>query len=134
MPTRYIRDIIKRGKLLTASEATTVTEAARLMKQARVGAILVMNGDHLAGIFTERDALIRVLAEGFDPAGTPLSHVMTRNPDTISPDKRFGHAVIMMYDHGYRHVPVVEDGKPVGIVSMRDAAPPALEDLEVEGA
>jgi CBS domain-containing protein len=91
-----------------------------------------MKGEKLAGIFTERDALNRVLAEGLDPAKTHLSRVMTKDPDTISSDKPFGHALIAMYDHGYRHMPVVEDGKPVGIVSMRDAQPPELKDLEVD--
>ena len=132
MPNRPIREIIRRGKLITAVEGTTVSEAARLMTAAKVGAILVMKKDRLAGIFTERDALTRVLAEGLDPMHTKLSRVMTRDPDTIAPDKPFGHALIMMYDHGYRHMPVVEDGKPIGIVSMRDAAPPELSQLEVD--
>ena len=124
--------MIRRGKLVTAAESTTVADPARQMKEARVGALLVMDGDKLVGIFTERDALNRVLAEALDPARTRLGQVMTRDPDTISSDKPFGHALIMMYDHGYRHMPVVEDGKAVGIVSMRDAAPPELKDLEVD--
>jgi len=132
MPNRPIRDIIKRGSLVTATEDMTVSDAARLMKDSRVGAILVMDGEKLAGIFTERDALNRVLAERLDPMKTRLAQVMTRDPDTISSDKPFGHALIMMYDHGYRHMPVVEDGKAVGIVSMRDAQPPELKDLEVD--
>ena len=132
MPNRPIRDIIRRGKLVTAHESATVAEAARLMAEANVGALLVVEKHHLRGIFTERDVLTRVVAKGLDPAATPLSRVMTPNPDTISPDKPFGHALIMMYDHGYRHMPVVDGGKPVGIVSMRDAAPPELKDLEVD--
>jgi CBS domain-containing protein len=132
MPNRPIRDIIRRGHLVVATEDMTVSDAARLMKDSRVGAILIMNGDQLAGIFTERDALNRVLAERLDPMHTRLGQVMTRDPDTISSDRPFGHALIAMYDHGYRHMPVVEDGKPVGIVSMRDAQPPELEDLEVD--
>jgi CBS domain-containing protein len=130
MPHRPIREIINRGKLVTASETTSVAEAARLMTAARVGAILVLNKGGLAGIFTERDALTRVLAAGLEPETTPLGRVMTANPDTITPNRPFGEALIMMYDHGYRHVPVVEDDVPVGIVSMRDTAPPRLEDLE----
>ena len=130
MPHRPIREIINRGKLVTASETTSVAEAARLMTAARVGAILVLNKGGLAGIFTERDALTRVLAAGLDPERTPLGRVMTADPDTITPNRPFGEALIMMYDHGYRHVPVVEDDVPVGIVSMRDTAPPRLEDLE----
>jgi len=132
MPNRPIRDIIRRAKLVTAHESASVAAAARLMDDANVGALLVVEKDHLKGIFTERDVLTRVVAKGLDPATTPLSRVMTANPDTISPDKPFGQALIMMYDHGYRHMPVVDGGKPIGIVSMRDAAPPELKDLEVD--
>ena len=132
MPNRPIRQIIQNRKLITAAEETTVAEAARIMKDGKVGALLVMKKQQLAGIFTERDALNRVLAEGLDPLHTRLGRVMTRNPDTIAPDKPFGHALIMMYDHGYRHMPVVEDGVAVGIISMRDALPPELSELEVD--
>src|SRR5438552_3238004 len=83
MPTRPIREIIRRHKLVTASESTTVAEAARLMNEARVGAILVLRKDRLVGIFTERDALTRVLAVGRDPVHTKLSQVMTARPDSM---------------------------------------------------
>jgi CBS domain-containing protein len=122
--------MLSRNKLVIAHEATTVAEAARLMSEARVGAILVVRRDKLVGIFTERDALTRVLAVGLDPAHTRLSQVMTAKPDTMSPEKPFGHALIAMYEHGYRHMPVVEHGRPVGVVSMRDARPPELDELE----
>jgi CBS domain-containing protein len=132
MPNRPIRQIIRRNKLVTASENTTVAEAARLMNEAHVGAILVLRKEKLIGIFTERDALNRVLAVGLDPLHTRLSQVMTPKPDSIAPDKPFGHALIMMFEHGYRHMPVVENGKPVGVVSMRDARPPELNELEID--
>jgi CBS domain-containing protein len=122
--------MLSRNKLVIAHEATTVAEAARLMSEARVGAILVVRRDKLVGIFTERDALTRVLAVGLDPGHTRLSQVMTAKPDTMSPEKPFGHALIAMYEHGYRHMPVVENGRPVGVVSMRDARPPELDELE----
>lgn len=127
---RPIRDIIRGRKLVTALESTTVLEAARLMKEAKVGAILVMKKDRLAGIFTERDALTRVIAVGRDPAHTRLSTVMTAKPRAMAPDKPFGHALIAMHEHGFRHMPVVESGKPIGVVSMRDARPPELNSLE----
>jgi CBS domain-containing protein len=130
MPDRPIRDIIRRNKLVSASETTTVSEAARLMSEARVGAILVLRKEKLVGIFTESDALTRVLAVGRDPLHTKLSQVMTAKPDSMSPDKPFGHALILMYEHGYRHMPVVENGRPVGVVSMRDAQPPELNALQ----
>lgn len=132
MYTRPIRQIIRDHKLVTAGEHTTVVEAARLMNDAGVGAILVLRKERLIGIFTERDALTRVLAVGRDPLHTKLSQVMTAKPDTMPPDKPFGHALIKMYEHGYRHMPVVENGRPVGIVSMRDARPPELNELETD--
>ena len=85
---------------------------------------------HLTGIFTERDALFRVLATGRDPATTRVSEVMTKKPQSIHPDKPVGHALHMMYENGFRHVPVVEDGHPVGMVSARDALGPELDELE----
>jgi CBS domain-containing protein len=104
----------------------TVAAAARLMKGKRIGAILVVERGRLAGIFTERDALFRVIAEGRDPAITKLAEVMTENPRTIAPDRPFGHALHLMHEGEFRHVPVVENGRPVGIVSARDALGPDL--------
>jgi CBS domain-containing protein len=133
MPQRPIRSLIGRQKILTAAADLTITEAARLMKKRPVGAVMVVGDDgRLAGIFTERDALFRVLAEGRDPLATRLADVMTPHPQTIAPDKPFGHALLMMYDGGFRHVPVVENGKPVGMVSARDALGPELEEFESE--
>src|SRR2546421_7436153 len=89
---RRIRQLIGRRRVVKAAEGTSVSEAARLMKEAGVGAILVVRKDRLVGIFTERDAIVRVLAEGRDPAHTRLSQVMTASPLALSPDKPFGHA------------------------------------------
>ncbi len=130
MPNRPVGEIMRKQRVVKATEHTTVGEAARLMKEAGVGAILVLRKDHLVGIFTERDVLTRVVAEGRDPAHTPLAEVMTPNPQSLSPDKPFGHALILMREHGYRHVPVVEHGRAVGVVSMRDALPLELNELE----
>lgn len=127
MPQRPIRKLIASQNPVIAEADMTVTEAARRMKERRVGALLVMREDRLAGIFTERDALFRVIAEGRDPATTRLAEVMSANPRTISPDRPFGHALHMMHEGGFRHVPVVEEGKPVGVVSARDALGPELE-------
>ena len=127
MSQRTIRTIIEDQEPVTASATLTVSEAARLMKERRVGAIMVVQEGKLAGIFTERDALIRVLAEGRDVQATRLADVMTSNPRTIHPDKSFAEALQMMYGGSFRHVPVVEDGRPVGMVSARDALGPELE-------
>lgn len=127
MAQRTIRTIIEQQELLTATAATTVSEAARLMKQGHVGAVMVVEDGKLVGVFTERDALFRVVAEGRDGQTTTLAEVMTRDPQTIHPDKPFAHALQMMYGGSFRHVPVVENGRPIGMVSARDALGPELE-------
>jgi CBS domain-containing protein len=124
---RAIRSIIEDQKPVTANAEITVAAAARLMKERRVGAILVLEEGKLAGIFTERDAVFRVVAEGRDPAGTRIAEVMTANPRTITPDRPFGHALHLMYEGGFRHVPVVDNGRPLGVVSSRDALGPELK-------
>ena len=127
MPQRPIRSLIASQNPVIAEADMTVAEAARRMKDRRVGAMLVMREGRLAGIFTERDALFRVMAEGRDPAKTRLAEVMSANPRTIAPDRPFGHALHMMHEGGFRHVPVVEEGRPLGVVSARDALGPELE-------
>ena len=121
MPHRPIRTIIEKQHVLTASSSTSVSDAARMMKQSNTGAILVCDNQRLVGVFTERDALFRVTAEDCDPKTTLLADVMTPDPQTIDPDKPLGHALHMMYEGGFRNVPVVENGHPIGMVSGRDA-------------
>lgn len=130
MPDRPIREIIRQRRVIKATEQTTVTEAARLMKEHRVGAVLVVRKDHLVGIFTERDVVTRVVTENRDPLHTRLADVMTPNPRAMPPDKPFGHALIAMHEQGFRHMPVVDHGRVVGVVSMRDALPPELDGLQ----
>jgi CBS domain-containing protein len=132
MTHRTIRSIIEQQDLVTAPGDTTVIAAARLMKEHHVGALMVVEQGQLAGVFTERDALFRVIAEGRDVQGTQVADVMTRNPQTIHPDKPFADALHVMYEGGFRHVPVVEDGRPVGMISARDALGPELEDFIYE--
>lgn len=124
---RTIRMIIEQQEVLAAPANTTVCEAARLMKQRRVGAIMVVEDGRLVGVFTERDALFRVVAEVRDGQTTRLAEVMTGNPQTIGPDDSFAHALQIMYEGRYRHVPVVENGRPIGMVSAGDALGPELE-------
>lgn len=121
MLARRIRDVIRDQKILVGEADLTVAEAARRMAAAHVGAIMIGDRGRLVGIFTERDALVRVLAAGLDPDTTPLGEVMTDHPLAVTPDTLLGHALHLMHDGGFRHVPVVEDGRPVGMVSARDA-------------
>ena len=132
MSERTIRTIVEGQELVTASAATTVMQAAHVMREANVGAIMVVEDDRLVGVFTERDALFRVVSEGLDSRSTALRDVMTADPQTIAPDCSFLQALQMMHEGGFRHVPVVEDGKPVGMVSARDALGPELEGFVYE--
>lgn len=132
MPTRLIRDIVAHQKVLSAPGTMTVREAAIRMAEQKVGAMLVLEKGALIGIFTERDLLNRIVAKRLDPDGTPLSQVMTHDPRTISADKTLAHALVMMEDGGYRHVPVMEHNKPIGMVSARDALGTELTELENE--
>lgn len=132
MSHRSIRSIIEGQELVTAPESATVADAARLMREKRVGAVMVVEEGKLAGVFTERDALFRVVAESRNVETTRLSEVMTRKPQTVSPDKTFSDALHIMHEGGFRHVPVVEDGRPVGMISCRDALGPELEDFIYE--
>lgn len=129
---RSIRTIIEDQEVLTAPATTTVIEAARLMKERKVGAMMVVEADRLVGIFTERDALFRVVADGRDVKNTQLSEVMTRSPQSLHPDKSFAEALHIMHLGEFRHVPVVENGRPVGMISARDALGPELEDFVYE--
>ena len=118
----------KGRRLVTVSAKSSVADAIRTMHAEKVGAVLVPDAEGCpVGIFTERDALFRVVAEGRDPEKTRLAEVMTVNPRTITADRPFGHALHLMHEGGFRHVPVVEGERPVGVVSARDALGPELE-------
>jgi len=127
-----IRMLIEDQEPLTAPAKMTVGEAARLMKRSKFGAVMVVENGKLVGIFTERDALFRVIAEGHDAQIIRLANVMTRNPQTIHPDRPFADALQLMHASGFRHVPVVEDGRPIGMVSARDALGEELENFVYE--
>jgi CBS domain-containing protein len=132
MLSEPIRKIMERKKVLTAPPDTSVTAAAKLMAKKKVSAVMVVKDDRLQGIFTERDAVFRVIALGRDPGTTLLADVMTRSPMTLGPDESFGYALLIMHEHGFRHVPVIENGQPIGIVSARNALDPELEEFESE--
>jgi CBS domain-containing protein len=132
MNQRPIRPIVEQRQAITVTENTTVSEAAKRMRESKAGAVLIVNDEGLVGIFTERDALFRVVAEGRDPKATRLAEVMTRNPTTIHPDRPFTDALQIMHDGGFRNVPVVENGRPVGLLSVGDALGPELKDFVYE--
>ena len=120
---------MNKRNLLKASPQMPVIKAAQSMARKNVGAVLVIERDCLVGIFTERDVVFRVVAQGLNPVTTRLREVMTPSPQVIAPSKPFGLALFMMHEGGFRHLPVVDDGKVTGIVSARSAMDPDLTEF-----
>lgn len=105
--------------VLSAPAATTVAEAASLMSQRRVGSALIVDGGRLAGIFTERD-IVRALSQDASATSQAIGHWMTTDPQTVDGEADIDEALMRMVDGGFRHLPVMEGGRVIGIVSMRD--------------
>jgi CBS domain-containing protein len=112
-----------KGRALHAvSVNVTVFEAVQKMNQHRIGAVLVMNGESLAGIFTERDVLIRVIAASLDPRAIPVHQVMTANVLTVEPEATVQQVMEIFAEKRCRHLPVVRGGKLQGLVSIGDVS------------
>jgi CBS domain-containing protein len=105
--------------VLTVAPGASVGEAAALLGRERVSSVLVLDGERLAGIFTERD-VVRALAAYFDAAQHPVEEWMASDPITATPTTTENEAIELMQEHTIRHLPVVEGERVVGIVSMRD--------------
>ncbi|WP_434616120.1 CBS domain-containing protein [Azospirillum sp. B2RO_4] len=121
MPTRRLMpDVIKNQELTCLPPDATVRDAATLMAEKRIAAVLVTEGRTLKGIVTERDMTARVVAAGLDPDTTRLSAVMTADPDTLEPSATALAALDLMERHHYRHLPIAVGGEVVGMVSIRD--------------
>jgi signal-transduction protein with cAMP-binding, CBS, and nucleotidyltransferase domain len=129
---RSVKDLMDCDQGLQLAPQTSVRAAAEAMAAARRGAVMVVADGHLAGIFTERDALFRVIARGRDPEATSLAEVMTAEPRTVSPTDSYGYALVLMQEGGFRHAPVIEGGRPIGMISARNAMDPELEDFVSE--
>jgi CBS domain-containing protein len=124
MPNRAVIKIIQNRHFLTTTPEKSASAVATHMQDNHDGAVLVVSPDNgrVLGICTERDLVFKVLATGLDPHATPVEQIMTPAPQCIGPDIPFGHALHIMHDGGFRHVPVVlPDGRPIGILSSRDA-------------
>jgi CBS domain-containing protein len=119
------------GDLLTVEAGAPITDAVRSMDNRRVGAVLVLEGERLVGVFTERDVL-RAVAHGLVPEAT-VGEWMTHGPETIDPDETAEHAAVLMIHGGFRHLPVVAEGKVIGILSIRDLMRSVLDDAAPRG-
>jgi len=121
-----IYDLIKNQETYQAEMDQTVLETVCAMVDRNIGAVPVMHNGRLVGIFSERDLMRRVVAEGLDPRSTCLAEVMTEDPLTINTNEELENCTALMRRHAFRHLPVCHEGQLVGIVSLRDIL---LQDL-----
>ncbi len=122
MPTgRTIRDVMT-AQPSTFPASAPINDAARAMRDANVGSVVVTLDGEACGIVTDRDVTIRAVAEDKDPKSTPLGEICSRELNVISPNDDLDQAISLMREKAIRRLPVVENGKPVGIVSLGDLA------------
>ena len=130
---RHLSEVVRRHKPIVLPPKASVQEACRCMHNHRVGAILIAEEDgRLLGIFTGRDAVNRILAAGKSAAKTRLGEVMTADPVTMPPHQTAIEALRLMWDGGFRHVPIVHEGKILGVVSKGDFKGDEQDRLEAE--
>jgi CBS domain-containing protein len=117
---KQIAEIIEGQKIFHAKASDTVRDAAKMMSDKNVGAVAVLDSGRLVGIFSERDLMKRVVAAGLNPENTTVANVMTKNIVATKPTDDINDALQKMHSLGCRHLPVVESGNLVGMVSLRD--------------
>jgi CBS domain-containing protein len=127
-----ICDLIKSQETYQADIGQTVLETVRAMVERNIGAVPVLDTGQLVGIFSERDLMKRVVAEGRDPRTTSLAEVMTDDPLTISLNEELGNCMSVMRRNNFRHLPVCHEGKLVAMVSLRDILLQDLTDKDDE--
>lgn len=116
-----IRDVMTTDPR-TVDSGSTVTEAARVMREADIGPVIVTEGDGVRGIVTDRDIAVRAVADGRDPNRTEVQEIVSEQLETLGPDDSIDDAVEAMRQSNIRRLPIVEDGTPIGIVSLGDLA------------
>jgi len=120
----------KGRRVETTTAGATVAEAVGAMNRARIGSLVVVDGERPVGIFTERDVLTRVVAEGRDPDATQVGEVMTRELAVIGPSTRVHQVMAIMTEKRYRHLPVVSDGRLAGMISIGDVTRWSIKDQQ----
>lgn len=125
---KCVREILARQDLVMVSSEVPVSDAARIMADRDIGAVLIADGGRLMGIFTERDALTRIIAAGRDPASTPIGDVMSSSLVMASIDESCESCLERMRQAHIRHLVVLDHGRTAGIVSMRDLMAVDLDD------
>jgi CBS domain-containing protein len=119
--SRTVEEIMTRDPR-TVNASDTIVDAARVMNEADIGDVIVVDGEEIRCIVTDRDIVVRAIAEGRDPQSTSVSDVCTPSPETIEPEASVDDALRKMREADIRRLPVVQEGRPVGIVSLGDLA------------
>lgn len=115
-----IYDLVKEQEMCVADVDDSVMEVARAMVERNIGAVPVLRDGQLAGVFSERDLMRRIVVEGRDPHGTRVGEVMTHEPLAVSRNDDLEHCLVLMREHGFRHLPICEGGRLLGFLSLRD--------------
>jgi CBS domain-containing protein len=127
-----ISDLLRNQVTVFAEVQQTVLEAVKLMVEHNIGAVPVLQDGQLVGIFSERDLMSRVVAEGKDAAHTKVSAVMTEDPLTIAPNDNLETCMTLMKRHGFRHLPVCSGREVKGVISLRDILLQNLDEKDDE--
>jgi CBS domain-containing protein len=127
---KSIRSIVANRETVTVDSITSVLDAARVMSSRHIGAVPVIDGERLVGIFTERDVMARIVAEARDPRATPISEVMSTDLVVTEINETFEACLARMQQARVRHIIVLDNGRLAGIVSLRDLMAADLDDKE----
>jgi CBS domain-containing protein len=125
-----VRDLVKERRLYSIEAQRSVLEAARFMMEHNIGALPVLRDGELAGIFSERDIMNRVVAVGRTPGTTSVAEVMTANPRSVAADESVEECLFIMHEFGFRHLPIVDGNKVLGLLSLRDVVTHQAAELE----
>ncbi len=115
-----IYDLVKEQEMCVADVNDSVMQVARAMVERNIGAVPVLREGRLAGVFSERDLMRRIVVEGRNPQATKVGEVMTAEPLSVNRNDDLEHCLRLMREHGFRHLPICEGGKLLGFVSLRD--------------
>lgn len=124
--------IRKGGRLVYVRSGDMIVEALRQMRDNRVRSVLVIDDEVLVGIVTQGDCAMKVLLPGLDAQQTPVAQIMTRKPVTVKPDATMDGCMALMTTRGFRHLPVLDKGKVVGVISVGDVVKETIRKLELD--
>ncbi len=127
-----ILELLRGRDVLTIQDDLTIAEAVRFMVERNIGAVPVLHQRDLVGIFSERDVMNRVVGRGVDPNVTPVAEVMSPDPLTVRPEETIHDCMVLMKQHGFRHLPVCEDGRLIGFLSLRDLLLHQVDEQDIE--